>query len=38
MVWAQNDLTIIDTWCYRVYDWPRTRALIRSGAFAVETS
>lgn len=36
MTWALNDLTIIGTWCYRVYDWPRIGALIRSGAFPVE--
>jgi (R,R)-butanediol dehydrogenase / meso-butanediol dehydrogenase / diacetyl reductase len=36
MVWAQNDLTIAGTWCYRVYDWQRIAALIQSGAFPVE--
>lgn len=36
MEWAQNDLTIIGTWCYRVYDWQRIGALIRCGAFPVE--
>jgi (R,R)-butanediol dehydrogenase / meso-butanediol dehydrogenase / diacetyl reductase len=36
MVWAQNDLTIVGTWCYRVYDWQRIAALIQSGAFPVE--
>jgi (R,R)-butanediol dehydrogenase/meso-butanediol dehydrogenase/diacetyl reductase len=36
MVWAQNDLTIIGTWCYRVYDWPRIIAMVRSGRFPVE--
>jgi len=36
MVWSQNDLTIIGTWCYRVYDWQRIAALIQSGAFPVE--
>ena len=36
MVWAQNDLTIVGTWCYRVYDWQRIAALISSGAFPVE--
>src|SRR5947209_10074259 len=36
MVWAQNDLTIVGTWCYRVYDWQRIAALIASGAFPVE--
>jgi (R,R)-butanediol dehydrogenase/meso-butanediol dehydrogenase/diacetyl reductase len=29
-VWAQNDLTIVGTWCYRVYDWPRIASMIRS--------
>ncbi len=36
MVWAENDLTIVGTWCYRVYDWQRIAALIQSGAFPVE--
>ena len=36
MVWAQNDLTIVGTWCYRVYDWQRIAALIASAAFPVE--
>jgi (R,R)-butanediol dehydrogenase/meso-butanediol dehydrogenase/diacetyl reductase len=36
MVWSENDLTIVGTWCYRVYDWQRIAALIRSGAFPVE--
>ncbi|MBX5468621.1 MAG: 2,3-butanediol dehydrogenase [Thermoleophilaceae bacterium] len=36
MVWSENDLTIVGTWCYRVYDWPRIGALIESGAFPVE--
>jgi (R,R)-butanediol dehydrogenase/meso-butanediol dehydrogenase/diacetyl reductase len=36
MVWSQNDLTIVGTWCYRVYDWQRIAALIQSGAFPVE--
>ena len=36
MLWAQNDLTIVGTWCYRVYDWQRIGALIGSGAFPVE--
>ena len=36
MVWSQNDLTIVGTWCYRVYDWQRIAALIGSGAFPVE--
>jgi (R,R)-butanediol dehydrogenase / meso-butanediol dehydrogenase / diacetyl reductase len=36
MLWALNDLTIVGTWCYRVYDWQRIAALIQSGAFPVE--
>jgi (R,R)-butanediol dehydrogenase / meso-butanediol dehydrogenase / diacetyl reductase len=36
MVWSQNDLTIVGTWCYRVYDWQRIGAMIQSGAFPVE--
>jgi (R,R)-butanediol dehydrogenase/meso-butanediol dehydrogenase/diacetyl reductase len=36
MVWSLNDLTIVGTWCYRVYDWQRIGALIQSGAFPVE--
>ena len=36
MVWSEHDLTIIGTWCYRVYDWPRIAAMIRSGRFPVE--
>jgi (R,R)-butanediol dehydrogenase/meso-butanediol dehydrogenase/diacetyl reductase len=36
MLWSQNDLTIVGTWCYRVYDWRRIAALIQSGAFPVE--
>jgi (R,R)-butanediol dehydrogenase/meso-butanediol dehydrogenase/diacetyl reductase len=36
MVWAENDLTIAGTWCYRVYDWQRIAALVSSGAFPVE--
>ena len=36
MVRSENDLTIVGTWCYRVYDWQRIAALIQSGAFPVE--
>jgi (R,R)-butanediol dehydrogenase / meso-butanediol dehydrogenase / diacetyl reductase len=36
MTWAQTDLTIVGTWCYRVYHWQRIAALISSGAFPVE--
>jgi (R,R)-butanediol dehydrogenase / meso-butanediol dehydrogenase / diacetyl reductase len=37
MTWSLNDLTIMATWCYRVYDWQRIGALIQSGAFPVES-
>ena len=36
MVWSERDLTIVGTWCYRVYDWPRIIAMVRSGRFPVE--
>jgi (R,R)-butanediol dehydrogenase / meso-butanediol dehydrogenase / diacetyl reductase len=36
MVWAERELTIVGTWCYPVYDWPRIVALVASGAFPVE--
>lgn len=36
MVWAEHDLTIIGTWCYRVFDFPRITAQIASGALPVE--
>lgn len=36
MVWAEHDLTIIGTWCFRVYDFPRITAQIASGALPVE--
>jgi (R,R)-butanediol dehydrogenase/meso-butanediol dehydrogenase/diacetyl reductase len=36
MLWSLNDLTIVGTWCYRVYDWHRIGALIQSGVFPVE--
>jgi (R,R)-butanediol dehydrogenase/meso-butanediol dehydrogenase/diacetyl reductase len=36
MTWSENDLTIIGTWCYRVFDWPRIIAMIASGRFPVE--
>lgn len=36
MTWSQNDLTIVGTWCYRVYDWPRIILLVGSGRFPVE--
>jgi (R,R)-butanediol dehydrogenase / meso-butanediol dehydrogenase / diacetyl reductase len=36
MTWSENDLTIIGTWCYRVFDWPRIIAMIASGRYPVE--
>jgi (R,R)-butanediol dehydrogenase/meso-butanediol dehydrogenase/diacetyl reductase len=36
MVWAEHDLSIIGTWCFRVYDFPRVTAQIASGALPVE--
>jgi (R,R)-butanediol dehydrogenase/meso-butanediol dehydrogenase/diacetyl reductase len=36
MVWSEHDLSIIGTWCYRVFDFPRITALIASGALPVE--
>ena len=36
MVWAEHDLTIVGTWCYRVYDFPRITAQIASGKLPVE--
>jgi (R,R)-butanediol dehydrogenase/meso-butanediol dehydrogenase/diacetyl reductase len=36
MVWAEHDLSIIGTWCYRVFDFPRITAQIASGALPVE--
>src|SRR3954452_19060152 len=36
MTWAEHDLTIVGTWCYRVYDFPRITAQIASGALPVE--
>ena len=30
------DLSLIGTWCYPVYDWPRITALIASGKYPVE--
>jgi len=31
-----NNLTIVGTWCYRVYDWQRIGALIHRGVSPVE--
>ncbi|HEY4281092.1 MAG TPA: zinc-binding dehydrogenase [Conexibacter sp.] len=36
MTWSEHDLTIVGTWCYPVYDWPRIIALVASGRFPVE--
>ena len=36
MVWAEHDLSIIGTWCFRVFDFPRITAQIASGALPVE--
>lgn len=36
MVWSERDLTIVGTWCYRVYDWPRIIAMVSGGRFPVE--
>lgn len=36
MTWAEHDLSIIGTWCYPVYDFPRITAQIASGALPVE--
>jgi (R,R)-butanediol dehydrogenase/meso-butanediol dehydrogenase/diacetyl reductase len=36
MLWALNDLTIVGTWCYRVYDFDRIAAQIAAGDLPVE--
>jgi len=36
MLWALNDLTIVGTWCYWVYDFDRVAAQIASGDLPVE--
>ena len=36
MVWSENDLSIVGTWCYPVHDWPRIASLIATGKFPVE--
>jgi (R,R)-butanediol dehydrogenase/meso-butanediol dehydrogenase/diacetyl reductase len=36
MVWALNDLTIVGTWCYWVYDFDRIVAQIAAGDLPVE--
>src|SRR5207237_9682208 len=36
MLWSLNDLTIVGTWCYWVYDFGRTAAQIAAGDLPVE--
>ena len=36
MIWALNDLTIVGTWCYWVYDFDRIAAQIAAGDLPVE--
>lgn len=36
MAMANKDLTLVGTWCYPVYDWPRIIALVASGRYPVE--
>jgi (R,R)-butanediol dehydrogenase/meso-butanediol dehydrogenase/diacetyl reductase len=36
MVWSLNDLTIVGTWCYWVYDFDRIAAQIAAGSLPVE--
>lgn len=36
MALSNRDLTLVGTWCYPVYDWPRIIALVASGFFPVE--
>jgi (R,R)-butanediol dehydrogenase / meso-butanediol dehydrogenase / diacetyl reductase len=36
MIWAERDLTLVGTWCYHVYDFPRVIAQIASGRLPVE--
>lgn len=36
MLWALNDLTIVGTWCYWVYDFDRVAAQIAAGDLPVE--
>ncbi|GGG16207.1 zinc-binding dehydrogenase [Rhodococcoides trifolii] len=33
---SNRDLTLVGTWCYPVFDWPRIIALVASGRFPVE--
>ena len=36
MTWAERDLTLVGTWCYHVYDFPRVIAQIASGSLPVD--
>src|SRR5262249_25262579 len=36
MLWSLNDLTIVGTWCYWVYEFDRVAAQIASGSLPVE--
>lgn len=36
MLWSLNDLTIVGTWCYWVYDFDRIAAQIAAGTLPVE--
>lgn len=36
MMLSNRDLTLVGTWCYPVYDWPRIIGLVASGRFPVE--
>jgi (R,R)-butanediol dehydrogenase/meso-butanediol dehydrogenase/diacetyl reductase len=36
MLWSLNDLTIVGTWCYSVYDFDRIAAQIAAGSLPVE--
>jgi (R,R)-butanediol dehydrogenase/meso-butanediol dehydrogenase/diacetyl reductase len=36
MLWSLNDLTIVGTWCYWVYDFDRIAAQIEAGGLPVE--
>jgi len=36
MLWSLNDLTIVGTWCYWVYDFDRVAAQIAAGTLPVE--
>jgi (R,R)-butanediol dehydrogenase/meso-butanediol dehydrogenase/diacetyl reductase len=36
MVWSENELTIIGTWCYSVHDFSRVAALVATGRLPVE--